>query len=121
VQFPFHNEILNTFLLNARNVLTNDRLSPVGRHLFCMRLEQNYANCKRVLNYEATQLERKTMEKSMPPPLVLCGLPRTGTTLLYNLLACDPTCRAPLVMDIFQPIPPLARSDINGQMQRVHL
>ncbi|CAF0789379.1 unnamed protein product [Rotaria sordida] len=54
----------------------------------------------------------------MPHPLVLCGLPRTGSTLLYNLMACDPACRAPLYVEMARPVPPLARSDTTGQMQR---
>ena len=37
---------------------------------------------------------------------------------LYNLLACDPACRALHVMDIMDPIPPIARSDSSRQIQR---
>ncbi|CAF4744722.1 unnamed protein product [Rotaria sp. Silwood1] len=66
----------------------------------------------------ASHPELKSRGKLMPPPLVLCGLPRTGTTLLYNLMACDPACRAPLYIEMIQPVPPLARSDTTGQMQR---
>ncbi|CAF4067616.1 unnamed protein product [Rotaria sordida] len=35
----------------------------------------------------------QTKEKiSDVPMIVICGLPRTGTTLLHNLMACDPSC-----------------------------
>jgi hypothetical protein len=54
----------------------------------------------------------------MPPLFVLCGAARTGTTLLYNLLACDPASRAPLSLDMTHPIPPIARSDTAAQAQR---
>ncbi|CAF1559783.1 unnamed protein product [Rotaria magnacalcarata] len=111
VQFDFHSEILQAFQLNARIVLANDRLTPIGRHLFCTSVEQNYKNCKDVLNYVASHSELQTAVHPMPPLFVLCGAARTGTTLLYNLLACDPACRAPLLQDMTNPVPPLARSD----------
>ncbi len=39
-------------------------------------------------------------------PLFVVGLPRTGTTLLYNLLAQDPNCRPLLFWETMQPSPP---------------
>ncbi|CAF3679197.1 unnamed protein product [Rotaria sp. Silwood1] len=118
-QFGYHTEILHAFRLNARNVLANDGLSPIGRHLFCINLEKDYMNCKRVLNYVAKNMQLKRTAGLLPPTFFICGLPRTGSTLLFNLLACDPLCRAPLATDLFYPVPPLARSDTTGQAQRI--
>ena len=39
-------------------------------------------------------------------PLFVVGLPRTGTTLLYGLLAQDPAHRAPLSWEVDAPCPP---------------
>ncbi|CAF3662899.1 unnamed protein product [Rotaria sp. Silwood1] len=117
-QFDFHHEILRTFRFFAEHVLSNKQLSPVGRHLACTALEQNHINAKLVLNYVASHPEITSPMNALPHPLVLCGLPRSGTTLLYNLLACDLNCRAPLYSEMAQPIPPLARSDNMGQVQR---
>jgi hypothetical protein len=39
-------------------------------------------------------------------PVFIVGLPRTGTTLLHNLLACDPSARAPLMWELYHPSPP---------------
>ena len=117
-RFPYHTEILRAYQLNERNLLSNDRLSPVGRHLVCLTLDTYYAKCKNVLNYVAAHPAQKCSTDSMRAPLIICGLPRTGTTLLYNLLACDPQSRAPLFTDIMEPVPPLVRSDAKKQMQR---
>jgi hypothetical protein len=117
-QFSDHTETLCAYQLNARIILANNRLSPIGRHLYCLTLEKNYSIFKNVLNYVAAHRELKITTQSIRPPLIVCGLARTGTTLLYNLLACDPACRAPLLMDMMDPVPPLARSDASGQMQR---
>jgi hypothetical protein len=39
-------------------------------------------------------------------PVFIVGLPRTGTTILFNLLAQDPTNRAPLGWEVQFPNPP---------------
>ena len=39
-------------------------------------------------------------------PVVLTGLGRSGTTLLHELLACDPDSRAPLLWEMLHTVPP---------------
>jgi hypothetical protein len=39
-------------------------------------------------------------------PIVIVGQPRTGTTILYDLLAQDPALRAPLTWEVDHPLPP---------------
>src|SRR5882762_8497052 len=39
-------------------------------------------------------------------PIFVFGVPRTGTTLLSNLLAADPAHRSPLTWEIDDPVPP---------------
>jgi hypothetical protein len=39
-------------------------------------------------------------------PIFVFGIPRTGTTLLSNLLAVDPAHRSPLTWEIDDPVPP---------------
>ena len=38
-------------------------------------------------------------------PIVIVGQPRTGTTILYDLLAQDPALRAPLSWEVDHPVP----------------
>lgn len=45
-------------------------------------------------------------EGAIRAPLFVIGLPRTGTTLLYGLLAQDPAHRAPLSWEVAAPCPP---------------
>ena len=42
----------------------------------------------------------------MRPPIVIVGQARTGTTILYDLLAQDPATRAPLTWEVDRPVPP---------------
>jgi hypothetical protein len=50
------------------------------------------------------ELTRAPIER----PVAVMGIPRTGTTLLSNLLACDPARRSPLTWEIDEPVPPAA-------------
>ncbi len=40
------------------------------------------------------------------PPIVVLGQPRTGTTILFDILAQDPANRVPLTWEVDQPWPP---------------
>jgi hypothetical protein len=44
--------------------------------------------------------------KPITRPIVIIGQPRTGTTILYDLLAQDPQLRAPLSWEVDCPLPP---------------
>jgi hypothetical protein len=46
------------------------------------------------------------LKRSIARPVFVFGVPRTGTTLLSNLLAADPARRSPLTWEIDDPIPP---------------
>jgi len=45
-------------------------------------------------------------EQEIRRPIFILGLPRTGTTILFNLLAEDPNNRAPLTWEVEKPCPP---------------
>jgi len=45
-------------------------------------------------------------EQRIRRPVIITGLPRTGTTLLHSLLALDPANRVPLTWETMYPSPP---------------
>jgi hypothetical protein len=45
-------------------------------------------------------------EGTVDRPIVIVGQPRTGTTILFDLLALDPALRAPLTWEVDFPVPP---------------
>ncbi len=53
-------------------------------------------------------LERRPelLQRPVKRPIFVFGIPRTGTTLLSNLLAADPAHRSPLTWEIDDPVPP---------------
>jgi len=42
----------------------------------------------------------------LPPPIFIVGWPRTGSTFLHQLLACDPRSRTIPYWESFDPVPP---------------
>ena len=46
------------------------------------------------------------LQRPIERPVFVFGVPRTGTTLLSNLLAADPHRRSPLTWEIDDPVPP---------------
>ncbi len=45
-------------------------------------------------------------------PIFIVGQPRTGTTILYDLLAQDPANRVPLTWEVDHPCPPPLTADL---------
>ncbi len=46
------------------------------------------------------------LTRKVERPIFVMGVPRTGTTLMSNLIAADPTRRSPLTWEIDDPVPP---------------
>jgi hypothetical protein len=71
---------------------------------------QALANRLKVTDY----LERRPelLQQPVTRPVFVFGIPRTGTTLLSNLLAADPARRSPLTWEIDDPVPPPTRDTL---------
>jgi hypothetical protein len=52
------------------------------------------------------------LERKIERPVFVMGVPRTGTTLMSNLLAADPARRSPLTWEIDDPVPPVASKEL---------
>lgn len=59
------------------------------------------------------------LERPIEKPVFVFGIPRTGTTLLSNLLACDPARRSPLTWEIDDPVPPPTRATLHTDPRAV--
>jgi hypothetical protein len=80
------------------------RLNPVGR------LATRHDLIRLLVNRLQMEEDRKRnpgiAEEEIRRPILITGLPRTGTTLLHSLLALDPASRVPLTWEIMYPSPP---------------
>jgi hypothetical protein len=87
----------------ADGLANEARLSAIGveiAHLDIMRALKNR------LGVIAWRKEHPEIaEESITAPIVIIGQPRSGTTILYDLLAQDPDLRAPLTWEVDAPCP----------------
>jgi Sulfotransferase family len=65
---------------------------------------QVLANRLKLTDY--LQRRPELLARPIERPVFVFGIPRTGTTLLSNLLAADPARRSPLTWEIDDPVPP---------------
>lgn len=78
--------------------------SEAGHARMKIHLVELLANRLKTTDYLARRPE--LLERPVERPVFVFGIPRTGTTLLSNLLACDPARRSPLTWEIDDPVPP---------------
>ena len=89
--------------LLADSIERQARLSPFGRYVARRQLIEVLMHRLRMADYRQNHPEVAAQE--IRKPLLVLGLPRTGTTLLYELLAQDPAHRAPLSWELDDPCP----------------
>ncbi len=80
------------------------KLNPIGRMIARERAILSTVNR---LNYlEDRRQNPEIASEKIVAPLVVVGMPRTGSTILHDILAQDPDSRAPLTWETMFPSPP---------------
>jgi len=87
------------------------KLSQVGRLGAHFNLMENL--CVRLNLVEYRRQHPEILTQTINKPLFIVGLPRTGTTILFELIAQDPTMRYPASWEVAKPIPPALRGTYN--------
>src|ERR1700761_4628112 len=83
-------------------------LNPTGVHIAKTVAMGHIVNR---LNYvNDRKLYPRIAEQKIVKPVFIVGFPRTGTTILHDILAQDPANRAPLTWEVMFPSPPPDRS-----------
>ncbi len=79
-------------------------LNARGREVLHRAAVRHLRNLRYVQAYVDAHPEVASVD--LGSPLVVTGLPRTGTTLLHNLVACDPAHRVLRFWEALHPVPP---------------
>ena len=91
-------------------------LSDVG---VAMAFEQLVGNLVNRLRLEALISAHPEIEEvAIERPIIICGLPRTGTTHLHNLIAADPNLRYLPYWESLEPFPAPDEPDIAARRAR---
>jgi len=86
-----------------RSYRASAQLHPVGELMTAINL---LAHLKNQLNVNAAHKSNPTItRRTITAPVFITGLPRTGSTLLHNLLALDPQFRTPQSWAVSYPTP----------------
>ena len=79
------------------------RLNDLGVEIATAEVVTYLANRLAINAWRAEHPE--VAEGAVERPIFIVGQPRTGTTILYDLLAQDPVIRAPLTWEVDRPVP----------------
>lgn len=84
------------------------RLSQVGRMVAYFNLLDHLGVRLRMIDYR--KIRPEVAQQRIQRPLFILGLPRTGTTILYELIAQDPALRSPATWEVARPLPPARKA-----------
>jgi hypothetical protein len=90
-------EPLSILLLDHKNESRFNLLGQFSTHQAILNQLKNRSKLYQFVN-------NRNLPKASNP-IIVSGLPRSGTTFLFDLLHCDPSLRGPLTWEIFQMMP----------------
>jgi hypothetical protein len=97
---PHYLDGLRAFVESA---VRDANLNAAGRLNACGLVALFLRN--RLLLAEERKRRPEVFERPLVPPIIVFGLPRTGTTLLHRMLALDPAHSAVPLWELLRPIP----------------
>jgi hypothetical protein len=86
------------------SLATEAKLNEIGHTVATGDIVGHITNRLQVVQWRKDHPE--VAEQPVVPPIVIVGQGRTGTTILFDLLACDPNVRVPLTWEVDLPVPP---------------
>jgi Sulfotransferase family len=97
----------------CRALRTDGGLSAVGVTSSVGLITQLLAN--RLLIEDAVAQHPEILAIEIRRPIVICGLPRTGTTHLHNLISADPALRSLPYWESLEPVLPASQEPAPGE------
>ena len=80
------------------------QLSDVGQMIVSSEIVEYLGSRMRIVDW--VKKNPDITARDVHPPIVVLGQPRTGTTILFDILSQDPANRAPLTWEVDRPWPP---------------
>ena len=93
-----------TLELLVDSCLRTAELNPTGQRVLHAAALRHLRNLRYLQDYVDSHPD--VAERPLETPVVVTGLPRTGTTLLHNLLALGPAHRVLRFWEALHPVPP---------------
>lgn len=100
----------------CESLVAEAELSDVGRAMAFEQLAGHLVNRLRLEDLIAANPEIESVE--IERPIIICGLPRTGTTHLHNLIAADPALRYLPYWESLEPVAAPGEADPQARRDR---
>jgi hypothetical protein len=100
------------FRLLLHDLENKSRLNFIGRGIARAEMVRNLENRLKVT--EDWKRHPEIAQEKIVRPLFIIGMPRTGSTILHDLLAHDPENRVPLTWEVLWPSPPTERATFDS-------
>ena len=111
-------EIVDTDCEESLDVLI-ESINKEGNLTYFGELAAQYQIRQHLNNRSLIQKTYKTLDsQKVSKPIIVIGLPRSGTTFLFNLLSKDESNRSPLFWEMMKPLP-LVKKDSISELSRV--
>jgi hypothetical protein len=111
-----HREALAVLCRATSEDVALSAMGTVAQHTLFVQLLQNRLRVQHALNEHP---EIRDLE--VAAPIVIAGLPRTGTTHLHNLMSADPALRSLPYWESLEPLPPAGEEGEAGRRERCDL
>ena len=95
-------------LIDSLNEEAN--LNLVGRKAVEYQIKQHLRN-----RIDISKAFEKKVEEKVSKPIIVIGLPRSGTTFLFNLMSRDQGNRSPLFWEMNKPLPLVNSKSLRGR------
>jgi hypothetical protein len=87
----------------CEGMVAEARLNDLGVEIAALDVVRALKNRLQVVDWRKTHPE--VADEQIEKPIFIVGQPRTGTTILFDLLAQDPALRPPLTWEVDTPLP----------------
>ena len=87
----------------CEGLVSEARLNDLGVEIAALDLVRPLKNRLQIVEWRKAHPE--IAEETIERPIFIVGQPRTGTTILFDLLAQDPQLRPPLTWEVDAPVP----------------
>jgi hypothetical protein len=100
-------KIRNLVMLYCESIDDNPHISPIGRKILRRIALGGLMARNKVLSYYHLNRSHIEANGKIKAPVIITGLPRSGTTLLHRLMSEDPNSRSPFTFEMEVPVPPM--------------
>jgi hypothetical protein len=108
----------SSFYENMKKMNLSENLHILGRLQVRANALRSLRN--RLFITDKIKQQPAILDESIDSPLIITGLPRSGTTHLFELLSLDPSFRSPYCFEAVSPIEPPAHT-LTGGIDRKHI